>query len=36
VLKALETVIEGDPEIRTYAVSNSTFHKIAAPVLARG
>jgi hypothetical protein len=31
VLKALENVIEGDSEVRTYAVSNSTFHKIAAP-----
>ena len=30
--KALEHVIEGDFEVRTYAVSNSTFHKIAAPV----
>ena len=30
--KALEHVIEGDSEVRTYAVSNSTFHKIAAPV----
>ena len=32
VLKALENVIEGDSEVRTYAVSNSTFHKISAPV----
>ncbi|MEK7408429.1 MAG: hypothetical protein AAB225_25430 [Acidobacteriota bacterium] len=36
VLKAMENVIEGDSEVRTYAVSNSTFHKIAAPVFARG
>ena len=34
--EALEKVIEGDSEVRTYAVSNSTFHKIAAPVLGRG
>ena len=34
--KALENVIEGDSEVRTYAVSNSTFHKIAAPVFGRG
>jgi len=32
VLKALENVIEGDSQVRTYAVSNSTFHKIATPV----
>ena len=31
----LKNVIEGDSEVRTYAVSNSTFHKIAAPVLDR-
>jgi hypothetical protein len=36
VRKALENVIEGDSEVRIYAVSNSTFHKIAAPVFARG
>ncbi len=36
LLKALENVIEGDSEVRTYAVSNSTFHKIAAPVFGRG
>lgn len=36
VLKALENVIEGDSEVRIYAVSNSTFHKIAAPVFGRG
>jgi heme-degrading monooxygenase HmoA len=35
VLKALENVIEGDSEVRIYAVSNSTFHKIAAPVFGR-
>jgi hypothetical protein len=32
VPKVLEHLIEGDSEVRTYAVSNSTFHKIAAPV----
>ena len=31
VLKALEKVSEGTPEVRTYDVSNSTFHKIATP-----
>ena len=36
LLKALENVVEGDSEVRTYAVSNSTFHKIATPVLGRG
>jgi hypothetical protein len=36
LLKALENVIDGDSEVRTYAVSNSTFHKIAAPVFGRG
>ena len=29
VLKALEQVVEGTPQVRTYEVSNSTFHKIA-------
>ena len=33
VLKALEPVVEGTPQVQTYEVSNSTFHKIA--VLAR-
>lgn len=32
VLKALSTLCEGTPEVHTYEVSNSTFHKIAAPV----
>ena len=32
LLKALVHVIEGDIEVRTYEVSNSTFHKIAPPV----
>ena len=30
VLKALGKVVEGTPEVRTYEVANSTFHKIAA------
>src|SRR6266568_6924752 len=30
VLKALGKVVEGTPQVRTYEVSNSTFHKIAA------
>jgi hypothetical protein len=29
VLKALEPVVEGTPQVQTYEVSNSTFHKIA-------
>jgi hypothetical protein len=32
VLKALSKVIDGTPQVRTYEVSNSTFHKIAAHV----
>ena len=34
VLKALAKVVEGTPRIQTYEVSNSTFHKIPAPVAA--
>ncbi len=30
VLKALQHVVEGTPQVQTYEVSNSTFHKIAA------
>jgi hypothetical protein len=30
VLKTLEPVVEGTPRVKTYEVSNSTFHKIAA------
>ena len=30
VLKALNKVCEGTPQLQTYEVSNSTFHKIAA------
>ena len=32
VLKALEPVVEGTPQVQTYEVSNSTFHKIVGPV----
>jgi hypothetical protein len=32
VVKILSRVIEGSPQVDTYEVSNSTFHKIAAPV----
>jgi hypothetical protein len=32
VLKALGRVVEGTPQVRTFEVCNSTFHKIAAPV----
>ncbi len=30
VLKALEQVVEGTPQVQTYEVSNSTFHKTVA------
>jgi hypothetical protein len=30
VLKTLGKVVEGTPQVRTYEVCNSTFHKIAA------
>lgn len=30
VLKALARVVEGNPSIQTYEVSNSTFHTLAA------
>ena len=30
VLKTLAKVVDGTPQVRTYQVSNSTFHKIAA------
>ena len=33
VLKALEKVAEGTPEIQTYEVANSTFHKITTKVV---
>jgi len=31
VLKALGAVVEGTPQVRTFEVHNSTFHKIAVP-----
>ncbi len=31
VLKALGRVVEGTPQVRTFEVCNSTFHKIAVP-----
>ena len=34
VQKALAKVVEGTPQVQTYEVSNSTFHKIAARVSA--
>jgi hypothetical protein len=34
VLKDMEEVIEGTPQVETYEVSNSTWHKIAAPIAA--
>jgi hypothetical protein len=32
VLKSLGTLVEGTPQVDTYEVCNSTFHKIALPV----
>jgi hypothetical protein len=34
VAKLLATVVEGTPQVETYEVSNSTFHKILAAVTA--
>ncbi len=34
VTKTLARVVEGTPQVETYEVSNSTFHKIAAAVAA--
>jgi heme-degrading monooxygenase HmoA len=34
VTKILAGVVEGTPQVETYEVSNSTFHKIAAAVAA--
>ena len=34
VLKALDSVVDGTPEVDTYEVGNSTFHKIAAQLTA--
>jgi hypothetical protein len=30
ILKVLSKVVEGTPKVKTFEVSNSTFHKIAA------
>jgi len=32
VLKTLANVVDGTPQVQIYDVSNSTFHKVAAPV----
>ena len=32
VMKALAKLVEGTPQVQTYEVSNSTFHKINFPV----
>ena len=32
VTKILARLVDGTPRVETYEVSNSTFHKIAAPV----
>jgi len=32
VLKTMEPVVDGTPEVESYEVCNSTFHKIAARV----
>ena len=34
VLKALEQVVEGTPQVQTYEVCSSTFHKLAARAIA--
>ena len=34
VLKSLGNLVEGTPQVHTYEVANSTFHKIAARVAA--
>jgi hypothetical protein len=34
LLKTLGRVVEGTPQVHTYEVANSTFHKIAAHVTA--
>ena len=34
VLKTMGEVIEGTPEVETFEVSNSTWHKLAAPIAA--
>jgi hypothetical protein len=32
VLKSLATLVEGTPQVETYEVCNSTFHKIAVAI----
>jgi len=34
VLKTIGKLVEGTPQVRTYEVANSTFHKVAAQVAA--
>jgi hypothetical protein len=34
VLKTMAEVIEGTPQVETYEVSNSTWYKIASPIVA--
>lgn len=34
VTKILATLVDGTPQVDTYEVSNSTFHKIGAPATA--
>ncbi len=34
LLKSLGKVVEGTPQVHTYEVANSTFHKVAAHVTA--
>jgi hypothetical protein len=34
VMKVLSQVTEGTPQVKTYEVCNSTFHKVAMPVTA--
>jgi hypothetical protein len=34
VTKILATIVEGAPQVKTYDVANSTFHKVAAAVAA--
>jgi hypothetical protein len=34
VQKSLAKVVEGNSQVETYDVSNSTFHKLAAPAMA--
>ncbi|OFV97227.1 MAG: hypothetical protein A3H94_06815 [Acidobacteria bacterium RIFCSPLOWO2_02_FULL_60_20] len=34
VMRTLAKVVDGTPQVQTYEVSNSTFHKIEVPVTA--